>query len=167
MTAAKRPQDENLEAGRIDRTHEYKRETCCCVATNSHRTVQESRRGRRLGRGRRRIDGTVAKKRWIDLDRTRSLAYAQEPADGMRRQRRTDGMRQQHRTNEVAELPRASQQQRQRQRQREVGAAAALRELAAGQCSPRDRGAEGRRLRRVRVRIRWGKGCFDVEWAGI
>jgi hypothetical protein len=72
-------------------------------------------------------------------------------------------MRQQHRTNEVAELPRASQQQR----QREVGAAAALRELAAGQCSPRDRGAEGRRLRRVRVRIRWGKGCFDVEWAGI
>jgi hypothetical protein len=28
-------------------------------------------------------------------------------------------------------------------------------------------GAEGRRLRHVRVRIRWGKGCFSVEWARI
>jgi hypothetical protein len=107
-------------------------------------------------------------------DRTRSLAYAQEPADGMRRRRRTDGRRQQLRTNEVARRRTAAH----------VAAAAAMRSGSGGaarwgrQGSPalcsycrgipvRDRGAEGRRLRRVRVRIRWGEEYFYVEWAGI
>jgi hypothetical protein len=35
------------------------------------------------GGGSTQIDGPVAEKRWIDADRTRSLACAQEPTDGM------------------------------------------------------------------------------------
>jgi hypothetical protein len=59
-------------------------------------------------------------------------------------------------------------------RQRKVEAVAALRGeggvvRVGGGSAHRETevGVEGRRLRPMRVRIRWGKGCFSVEWARI